>query len=64
MDRQAELNDLYGSTDVIQHGAVMKGYVPLSDKVTADEATLDKLFGESLEFAKTLKPKPSKKKSK
>lgn len=63
-ERKAALNAYFGSTDVLQHGAVMRGYVPLSDEVTADGTTLDKLFSESLEFAKKLRPKPTKKKSK
>jgi hypothetical protein len=62
-ERKAELNDIYVSTDVLQYGAVMRGYVPLSAEVTADEKALDKLFSESLEFAKNLKPKPTKRSS-
>jgi hypothetical protein len=63
-DRKAELNEFYGSTDVLQYGAVMRGYVPFSGEVAVDETTLDKLFSESLEFAKSLKPKPTKRNSK
>ena len=62
--RKAELNTLFGSTDVIQYGAIMRGYVAVSAEVTADEAALDKLFSESLEYAKSLKPKPTKRSSK
>lgn len=62
-ERKVELNEIYGSTDVLQYGSIMKGYVSLSDEVIVDEATLDGLFNESLEFAKSLKPKATKKKS-
>jgi len=58
--RKAELNKFYGSTDVLQYGAVMRGYVSFSDEVIVYETTLDELFSESLEFAKNLKPKPTK----
>jgi hypothetical protein len=63
-ERKAELNEIYGTTDVLQYGAVMRGYVPLSSEVTIDETTLEKLFSESFEFAKNLKPKATKKSSK
>jgi len=35
--RKAELNKFYGSTDVLQYGAVMRGYVSFSDEVIVDE---------------------------
>ena len=59
--RKAELNELHGSTDVLQYGAVMRGYVPLPDEVACDEAALGLLFSESLDFARNLKPKPTTK---
>lgn len=62
--RKRELNAAQGSTDVIQYGAVMRGYVALPDKVVVDTDALNSLFDESLEFAKGLKPKPTKKKQK
>ena len=61
--RKVELNNLYGSTDVLQYGSVMRGYVSLPGEVTTDETALDKLFSESLAFAKNLKPKPTTKKT-
>lgn len=63
-DRKAELNRFYGSSDVLQYGAVMRGYISLPGEIVVAEATLDKLFSESLEFAKGLRPKPTKTSSK
>lgn len=59
-ERKAELNVFFCSADVLQYGAVMRGYVPLTAEVTVDEAALGKLFNESLKFAMNLKPKPAK----
>ena len=60
--RKAELNAKYDTSDVIQYGAVMRGYVALLDEVAGDGDELERLFAESFEFAKTLKPKATKKK--
>lgn len=62
--RKMELNIAYGSSDVLQYGAVMRGYVALSDDVIVDDTAFGKLFSESLEFAKTLKPKATKRRLK
>jgi hypothetical protein len=62
--RKKELNALHASSDVIQYGAVMRGYVALPDDVAGNKNMLDSLFTESLEFAKCLKPKPTRKKRK
>jgi hypothetical protein len=62
--RKEELNVLHDSSDVIQYGAVMRGYVALLDDVARNKDMLDSLFTESLEFAKSLKLKPTKKKRK
>ena len=59
--RKKELNTAYGSTDVIQYGAIMRGYVALPASVVGDANALDLLFSESLSFAKSLKPKATKK---
>jgi len=59
-ERKTEFNKAHGTSDVIQYGAVMRGYVSLPDKVIGDDDALQKLLGESLEFAKSLKPKPTK----
>ena len=60
--RKAELNAQYGTRDVTQYGAVMRGYVALVDEVAVDGVELERLFAESYAFAKTLKPKATKKK--
>ncbi|MEM8881755.1 MAG: TfoX/Sxy family protein [Pseudomonadota bacterium] len=60
-DRKAELNAIHGTTDVVQYGAVMRGYVALTEHVVADAEKLRALFHEAYEHALTLKPKPTKK---
>lgn len=61
--RKTELNNLHGTTDVIQYGAVMRGYIPLPPGVMMNDNELAELFGEALAYATSLKPKPTKKKS-
>ncbi len=61
--RKAELNEMYGASDVIQYGAVMRGYVAIPPEITGDEFVLQELFVESLGFARRLKPKATKRKS-
>jgi hypothetical protein len=60
--RKSELNDVHKTTDVLQYGAVMRGYIPLPDSIISDASALNQLFSESLDFARGLKPKPTKKK--
>ncbi|MEM8645701.1 MAG: TfoX/Sxy family protein [Pseudomonadota bacterium] len=62
-ERKAEFNAAHGTGDVVQYGAVMRGYVALPDALLTNENKLKALFAESLEFAATLKPKASKKKT-
>ena len=62
--RKKELNILHNSSDVVQYGTVMRGYVALPGDVASDNSMLDSLFTESLEFAKSLKSKPTKTKKK
>ena len=55
-------NDAHGTTDVIQYKAVMRGYVRVTDEILSDPGALANLFAKSVSFARTLKPKPTKKK--
>ena len=58
--RKAELNTQFGTTDVIQYGAVMRGYVAIPSDVVGQDAHLADLFREALDFGSSLKPKPTK----
>ncbi len=62
-ERKAAFNAAHGTSDVVQYGAVMRGYVAVPDELVLNDEELKALFAESLEFAATLKPKPSKKKT-
>ncbi len=53
----------FGTGDVIQYGAVMRGYVPVVGAVLADGAALRALFAKAVKHAETLKPKATKRKS-
>jgi TfoX/Sxy family transcriptional regulator of competence genes len=53
----------YETKLVTQHGAVMKEYVAVPPSLLAKTSELKPYFAKSVEYAKTLKPKPSKKKS-
>lgn len=46
---------------MIQHGAVMKEYVKVPDELLADTRKMKKYLAISYEYAKTLKPKATKK---
>lgn len=59
--RKADLNAQQGTTDVLQYGAVMKGYVRVPEDVLGKDAAIGALFAESLQYARGLKPKPTKK---
>lgn len=56
--RRAALAARHDVGPVLQYGAVMRGYVAIP---VAHDADLAPLFAESLAFAQTLKPKPTKK---
>ena len=47
---------------LISHGAVMNGYIKVPDSIIMDEKLLKEIFAKSIEFVKSLKPKPTKKK--
>ena len=61
---KAAYNAENGTGDVIQCNAVMRGYVRVTDEILADWDRLEALFSDCVEFARTLKPKPTKKPSK
>ena len=61
--RKAELNQMFETNDVIQYGAVMRGYVAIPPEITGDDVAIQELFVESLDFARSLKPKATKGKS-
>ena len=54
-------NELHGTGDVIQYNSVMRGYVRVVDAILSDDKRLRELFATSLAFARSLKPKPTKK---
>ncbi len=58
--RRAALAEGFGTGPVMQYGAVMKGYVALPQGVARDAEALAAHFAESLAFARSLKPKPTK----
>ena len=59
-----EFESEHNTGDVIQYNAVMRGYVRVTDEILADWDRLVALFSDCVEFARTLKPKPTKKPSK
>jgi len=72
VDAQAALCLRYGEADraalaaemgvgpVMQYNAVMRGYVAIPAAVIADEVRLAALFAQSVDHARGLKPKPTK----
>ena len=54
-------NLAHGTSDVVQYGAVMRGYVAVPETMFGDNAALQALFGEVVDHARMLKPKPTKK---
>ncbi len=59
--RKAAFNAQHGTGDVIQYGAVMRGYVTVTDSLLNDESALAALFTEAVDHARGLQPKPTKK---
>jgi len=51
----------HGTGEVVQYGAVMRGYVPVPELLLNDPVTMKDLFAKSVVNARTLKPKPTKK---
>lgn len=54
-------NAEHGTEDVISYGSVLRGYVYVTPEIWDDEDRLRALFRQSVDHAKTLKPKPTKK---
>lgn len=61
-DDKAAFEAEHGTGDVIQHGAVMKDYVPVPVAMLEDRAALCEVFAKSVANAHTLKPKPTTRK--
>ncbi len=57
-----EFRSSYGSGDVIQYGATMRGYSSVPAELLADADTLTDWFDRSWEWVGTLPAKPTKKK--
>ncbi len=57
---RAALAAEFGVGPVIQHNAVMRGYLAIPEAVIADAARLAALFGQSVAHARGLKPKPTR----
>ncbi|WP_342076582.1 hypothetical protein [Yoonia sp. SS1-5] len=51
----------YPNDPVIRYNSVMNGYVAVPDALLDDEGALTGWFAKSVAFARTLKPKPTKK---
>lgn len=52
--------ETFGTGPVMQYGAVMRGYVAVPDAVAVDKARVGGLFSQAVEYARTLKPKPTR----
>ncbi len=52
----------YDAPPVVQYGAVMKEYIAVPDMLLADSEALTAYFEKSVTFARSLKPKPTKRK--
>ncbi len=50
----------HGTGPVEQYGTVMKEYVSVPEAMLSDEALLRVSFAQSLDYARSLKPKPTK----
>jgi TfoX/Sxy family transcriptional regulator of competence genes len=62
-DRREEFLKKYKTTLFTAYGTVMKEYVTVPDALLKNTKELHKHLEDSYEYAKTLKPKPTKKKS-
>lgn len=56
-----EFRETFDAGPLIQYGAVMRGYVQIPPDILGDTETLRPWLDRSHEYAKTLKPKPTKK---
>lgn len=62
--RRTEFLEHYPDSVVVQYDTIMKDYVAVPESFYADEQQIVTLLTESVEHAKTLKPKPTTKKKK
>ena len=60
-DKEA-FENAHGTGDVVQHGAIMQGYVPVPEAMLVEIETLKAVFAKGVANARKLKPKPTKKK--
>jgi TfoX/Sxy family transcriptional regulator of competence genes len=63
-DVREEFLKKYNSTLFHTHGTILKEYVTIPEKLLGNTKELKKLFTTSFEYAKTLKSKPTRSKSK
>ena len=62
-EEREDFLEKYNTTLYESHGAIMKEYVTVPDELLENTKELKKFLDLSYEYVKTLKPKPSKKKS-
>ncbi len=62
-EEREDFLEKYNTTLYESHGAIMKEYVTVPDELLENTEELKKFLNLSYEYVKTLKPKPSKKKS-
>jgi hypothetical protein len=58
---RAEYESTYGPSEVIQYNSVMRGYVEIREELGKDPEPLGIWFARCVANARTLKPKPTKK---
>jgi hypothetical protein len=59
---RTEFLTTYRATLYVAHGVTQKEYVTVPDTVLENTSELQKYFSASFEYAKTLKPKPTRRK--
>lgn len=60
---KAAFDGQFGAEPVVRYNSVMDGYVAVTDALLSDEELLSEWFAKSVDFAQSLKPKPTKKKN-
>ncbi len=63
-DDYQQFHETYGDSPFMSHGAVMREYVPIPQKVVDDHEALTAYFKKSFEYTSSLKPKATTKKKK
>jgi hypothetical protein len=61
-DDIAAFGQVYDASPVVRYNSVMRGYVAVSQALLLNEAELSGWFSRAVAFARTLKPKPTKRK--